>query len=199
MRISKANICEFQNAFYQDAFLDLSESRKQKALRYHNDVDRLSCILGDYLIRKAVSEETGCDLHRVCIRHTKSGMPSIAYPEACGLYVSLSHSCGIVFAAIDSSPIGIDVEHIRDIDESVLKHTLSQDEWAFVGSSRHRFFEVWTKKEAYFKSIGTGLSGCKSLKSVSVFCLPIGYTTNVIASTETYVASVCTTSCPIPS
>ena len=191
MRIIKSNIHDHDASFYEEAFHDLSACRIEKALRYQAEEDKYSCILGDHLIRKAVAEETGCNPHLVCIAHTASGMPYIALPHDCGLHVSLSHSGGVVVIAINSVPVGIDVECIRAIDDSVIRHVLSHDEKEYVGSSCHRFFEVWTKKEAYLKCIGTGLSGYKSLRDVSVFNLPRGYVVKVVEATETYIVSVC--------
>ena len=146
MRILKASIFDYDESFYRDAFLYLSGDRQQKALRYRNAADRLSCILGDYLLRKAVSEETGIDLNRVCLSHTANGKPCVAHPENSGLHVSLSHSDGFVIIAIDTSPVGIDIEAIRDVDDAVKKHVLSQAESEYAGKSRARFFEVWTMK-----------------------------------------------------
>ena len=191
MRILKAHIDDFDESFYLDAFRLLSKDRQHKALRYQNETDRRSCILGDFLLRKAIAEDLNCNMNEVSIHHTESGKPYIAHPDNSDLHISLSHSGGFVVIALDNSAVGIDVEMTRKIDDAVVSHALSQDESDYVGTSQHRFFEVWTMKESYLKCTGTGISGCKRLNHISVFRLPNGYKVKEIESTNDYVISVC--------
>ena len=191
MNIVKAHIEDYDAAFYADAFRYLTDERQQRALRFRNASDRHACILGDALLRNVVAEELGCDYRRVCIGNDSCGKPYVVFPSDCGLNISLSHSDGMVVAALDEVPIGIDVECIRDIDARVLKHVLSENEALYVGESNRRFFEIWTMKEAYLKCIGLGLAGCKQLKDLSVFALPEGYSVKVIDSSGTFVLSQC--------
>jgi 4'-phosphopantetheinyl transferase len=191
MKILKAHIHDFDDSFYQTAFQYLSPARQQKAQRYRYSTDRMSCILGDYQLRGEVSEIMGCNLDEVVINHTEAGQPYIAQPSNSGFHISLSHSGGYVVSAIATSPVGIDIEMISEIEDAFLVHTLSQAEMNYVGSSVRRFFEIWTMKEAYLKCTGMGISGCGSLKSISVFTLPAGYHAKVIEVTDNYVISTC--------
>jgi phosphopantetheinyl transferase len=82
-----------------------------------------------------------------------------------GLHFSVSHSVGQVAVALSRTPVGVDIERVRadcssDAIAAICFHASerallqSGDETA----SCEAFFEIWTRKEAYLKGIGTGLS-----------------------------------------
>jgi len=84
-------------------------------------------------------------------------------------HFSLSHS-GESFALIThDAPIGIDIERLRHADFKIARRFFTQDEQDYVDGDNFRFFEIWTKKEAYVKYTGEGLS--RPFSSFSVFKL----------------------------
>lgn len=104
-----------------------------------------------------------------------------------GLYFSLSHTDGLTVVAVGESEVGIDAERLRKADLRVTRRFL-KDEAGYITAtdSDKRFFEVWTKKEAFLKYNGTGLAG--GLDSINVFeCDPKIETFYF----EDYVISVC--------
>ena len=83
-----------------------------------------------------------------------------------GLTFNLSHSheLGLVAIAIQRA-VGIDIEHLRAdlVDEQVARRFFSQHEVETYLSlppeiRKEAFFNCWTRKEAYIKAIGEGLS-----------------------------------------
>ena len=70
---------------------------------------------------------------------------------------NVSHSKGVVALAIDSSPIGIDIEKIREVNESLISHISNEEEKKYIHDEKS-FFEIWTNKEAVVKAQGKGLS-----------------------------------------
>lgn len=73
-------------------------------------------------------------------------------------FFNISHSHGLVGIAIfDSAPIGLDIEKIRPLDESLVKYVSSDDEFSEI-SSEEDFFKIWTNKESLLKAIGTGIN-----------------------------------------
>ena len=74
-------------------------------------------------------------------------------------YISLSHSAGYAAAAVSEAPIGIDLQSISRISDSVLKRFYSQEErlWVEAGAAAERSVRLWTMKEAYGKLLGTGI------------------------------------------
>lgn len=79
-----------------------------------------------------------------------------------GPYFSLSHCKTGIAVAIDTQPIGIDIESYRDVSPELIEHTMNQSEQDQINASDdpiRTFTELWTRKEAYVKYLGTGIAG----------------------------------------
>ena len=86
--------------------------------------------------------------------------------EECGRWTSpnvcfsLSHTQGAVAVAISDSPVGIDIEEIKERDITALSRralTEREREELDIAPPEERltrFYEIWCKKEAYFKTLG---------------------------------------------
>jgi 4'-phosphopantetheinyl transferase len=92
------------------------------------------------------------------IQYNGFGRPG--FDEA--LDFNISHSGVYTVCAIGmDGAIGIDVEKIRDVAFGEFEEQFSEAEWAEINTSRvpqRLMFDTWTKKEAFLKSTGTGLS-----------------------------------------
>lgn len=100
--------------------------------------------------------------------HNSYGKPSLR-ADACGgrpLHFNVSHSGGLALYAFSNDvPVGVDVEQVRqdfatgEIAESFFSPAEVR---AFKGLPSHSkteaFFNCWTRKEAYIKALGMGLS-----------------------------------------
>ena len=87
-----------------------------------------------------------------------------------GFHFSLSHSGEALALAVHGSPVGVDVERLREPELRVARRFFTADEQAAMRGGGARFYEIWTKKEAYLKYTGEGLS--RPLTSFSVTELP---------------------------
>ncbi len=81
------------------------------------------------------------------------------YPD---IDFNISHTKGMIVCGItDKGKIGVDIEHLRKVHKGVSAKVFHCDEIAYIDlssdDSENRFFEIWTKKEAYTKYLGTGL------------------------------------------
>ena len=79
-----------------------------------------------------------------------------------GPYFSLSHCKNGIAVAMDTQPIGIDIESYRDVSLELIAHTMNQTEQDEINASEDpikTFTEFWTRKEAYVKYLGTGIAG----------------------------------------
>jgi len=89
------------------------------------------------------------------------GRPAIA-PRS--LHFSLSHSGGLAMVGVAAVPVGVDVEKLpRQETVEICSRALHPGERSELeqapGAERNvRFGRIWTRKEAFLKGIGTGLS-----------------------------------------
>ncbi|MFC7303695.1 4'-phosphopantetheinyl transferase family protein [Streptomyces monticola] len=79
------------------------------------------------------------------------------------LHFSLSHSQGLALIGVAGVPVGVDVQRLPSLDSTDLclsdMHLWEQKEIAALPlAERPRgFAELWTRKEAYLKGLGSGL------------------------------------------
>ena len=76
------------------------------------------------------------------------------------VYWSITHKTRYVGGVVAPTPIGIDIERIRDCSPGLFAKTAGEPEWALANmenSSLITFFRYWTAKEALVKTSGTGL------------------------------------------
>lgn len=152
--ISKMSEAEFQDLYYKSNII-----RKAKADRLRKrPAKRLSVVAGE-LVRNAISKEFNIKADDIRFRTGKTGKP---YAENVKVEFSISHSGNIAVCAISDKPVGIDIECIKDININVAKRLFTHDEQNYVfekwALAKQRFFEVWTRKEAYVKMLGKGVS-----------------------------------------
>lgn len=81
-----------------------------------------------------------------------------------GLDFNISHTKNAVLCCISSeSSVGADIERRRAAPLNIMRRFFHADETEYVMHSPEqerdlRFFEIWTKKEAYSKQLGLGLT-----------------------------------------
>ena len=108
------------------------------------------------LLAVALRESRGIDLSDIEIIREECGRWTS--PAVC---FSLSHTRDIVAVALADVPVGIDIEEIKERDMTALsRRALTDGEREELESLRGedrltRFYEIWCKKEAYFKTLGS--------------------------------------------
>ncbi|WP_405462066.1 4'-phosphopantetheinyl transferase superfamily protein [Streptomyces sp. NBC_00101] len=93
------------------------------------------------------------------------GRPAVAGPPGERVHFSLSHTAGLALVALATRPVGVDVERLpspRTADEAATAlHPDERAELAALPAADRpaAFVRCWTRKEAYLKGTGEGLSG----------------------------------------
>lgn len=144
----------------------LSESELQRADRFHFDRDKNSFIIRRSALRSILSRYLNIAPNLVQFSYGPCGKPELAAKFHSTLCFNSSHSQGLaLYAVTRSRKIGIDIEQIRPLPdmESIVERFFSQQEnAAFKAVSAEQklaaFFNCWTRKEAYIKATGDGLS-----------------------------------------
>ena len=85
--------------------------------------------------------------------------PYLLNKQGAALHYNLSHSGDWIVLAIATVPVGADVELINGSFsfEDILEDNFSRAEAEYTGKLPHRFFTLWTRKEAILKATGQGL------------------------------------------
>ncbi len=111
------------------------------------------------LISLAAKELCGASEARVY--RTEGGKPYFADLD---VFFSLSHSGSRAILAASDMEIGADIQIMRPVSLSIARRFFSESEQDYVFSDADeqkrlfRFYEIWTKKEAFAKWRGDGLA-----------------------------------------
>ena len=90
------------------------------------------------------------------IRTLPGGKPFFADSP---LHFSLAHCPGLALCAVTAAaPVGIDAEPLIEADDGVAETVFSGRERRWIDGSAERFTELWTVKEAIFKTAGESWS-----------------------------------------
>ena len=143
------------------------------------------------LLRRLLSAYLGDEPQEIEFSYGSSGKPFLARtPAGLPLHFNLSHSRDRVLVAVAATPVGIDLETPRRLGdfEGLARRFFAPGEvraLARIPASQRldAFFACWTRKEAYLKLIGRGISS--GLKTVQVAFSP-GLEPGVIASDGTW-------------
>ena len=76
------------------------------------------------------------------------------------IYWSITHKTQYVGGVVAPTPIGIDIERIRECSRGLFAKTAGDREWALADPGKNSlttFFRYWTSKEALVKTSGSGL------------------------------------------
>lgn len=141
----------------------LSADESQRAENFHFPKDRDRYILAHSALREILSHYLACGPGQLIFSKNKYGKPAL---DSSKLKFNLSHSGNFALIAVTwEQNVGIDVEHIRsDLEfESLARHFFSPNEVAELMAlplekRKFGFFNCWTRKEAYIKAQGLGLS-----------------------------------------
>jgi 4'-phosphopantetheinyl transferase len=142
----------------------LSEDEFDRAARFHFDLDRARFVVGRGLLRTLLASYTGQHPAELCFSYTTYGKPELQ--EDHDLHFNLAHSGGrALFAICIGSEIGVDLERVQPgiARERVAEHFFSALEVSELRAlPAHEqdcaFLACWTRKEAYVKATGEGLS-----------------------------------------
>lgn len=117
--------------------------------------------LGSHLLLTDVLENTYFqEIDKIEYIYNESGKP---YIKDSSLYFSLSHSNGIIALTVSKEEIGLDIELIKDVKDTLSRRIMNDLEYNTYQSLNKEskkiyFFEVWTSKEAYIKKLGTSIT-----------------------------------------
>jgi 4'-phosphopantetheinyl transferase len=143
----------------------LSSDERARAGRFYFARDRDHFIAGRGILRRILGIYLSSDPARLEFRYGSNGKPALA-DISCALSFNLSHSGGLALYAVGcGKELGIDLEQIRfvaEADQIARRFFSAMECQVFLSLPMDKrdeaFFYCWTRKEAYIKAIGDGLS-----------------------------------------
>lgn len=145
----------------------LSEDELERADRFHFQHDRDHFIAARGGLRDILSRYLVLGASDLNFLYSPYGKPQLVDEiNDLGLHFNVSHSHGLaLFALTRGRQVGVDVEFMRaDLaDEGIARRFFSTREVRALLSlpvevRSQAFFTCWTRKEAYIKAVGEGLS-----------------------------------------
>ena len=144
----------------------LSAEERARADRFLVEEPRVIFTLARGTLRQILGGYLGVAPTEVEFETGEHGRPFVVAPEPAGLDFNVSHSGRVILIAVARHrPIGADVEVIRtDFDHEKLANryfSKPEGERLATESNAERdrsFFRCWTRKEAYLKLKGAGLT-----------------------------------------
>src|ERR1700738_3040122 len=143
----------------------LSANERARAERFYFDADRRRAIIARGLSRLLLGHYLGRPAHQIEFKYNAFGKPALADAD-CPLQFNVSHSGDVILVATAIDRVlGVDVERIKQdmANAEIAARYFSPCEYrtllALPPEIRgEAFFACWTRKEAYLKARGDGLS-----------------------------------------
>lgn len=109
-------------------------------------------------LRYIAKQRLGISDEQFILAKNEYGKPYLArHPN---FYFNISHTQNAIAIAISYTEIGVDIERLRDPNQKIAHRFFTPNEVAYIETRNNAecFLEIWTKKEAYIKWQGKGLT-----------------------------------------
>jgi len=145
----------------------LAEDEQARANRFYFDHDRVHYIVARGLLRQLLGSYLQLPAAKITFAYGDHGKPELAAAQAqSGVRFNISHAQGVALLAFARHrEVGVDIEQVRPLDdgEQIAERFFSKNEVAVFTAvpaeqKPQAFFNCWTRKEAFIKVIGEGLS-----------------------------------------
>ena len=140
------------------ALQQLSGQRREQALKYRYEMGQRTCAAAYLLLCRGLREEYGITELPI-FEYGEHGKPSIlGHPE---IHFNLSHCREAAVCIINDRPVGVDVESVRPLKDSLAEYTMNDaelDEIRLAANPSLQFTRFWTMKEALLKLTGEGIN-----------------------------------------
>jgi 4'-phosphopantetheinyl transferase len=142
----------------------LAPEERDRAFRFRFHHLYVSFVVGRGILRYLLGHYLHCDPAKVCLVYGLNGKPALASPSS--IRFNATHSGGLGAIAVSLyREIGVDVEQIRQLPDmqQIAEHFFGPEEASEIMSLPRTerecsFFSCWSRKEAYIKATGDGLS-----------------------------------------
>ena len=152
------HIQDMKSEHLQQVLAFLPSWRKERVLAYKQESRQMESALAYIELSRALALRGLQDI-KPRFEYNEHGKPFLPlYPN---LHFSISHCSQAVGCILSEKPCGLDIERVRRASPSLISKTMNRNEEHQIYSSSHpevEFIRLWTRKEAVFKLLGTGIT-----------------------------------------
>lgn len=139
----------------------LTLEKQEKIKRFVFRMDALRSLVAELLSRYLIGITLQINNNEIQFEVNRYGKPFVK--GSTNFHFNVSHAGTWIVCAIDTQPIGVDVEKIKEIDLKLADHFFSKKEQQDLHrlpylEQQSYFFDLWCLKESYIKMVGKGLS-----------------------------------------
>lgn len=146
----------------------LSHDEQARARRFHFPEHRDAYVMAHGMLRRILARYAGMSPDALVFDAGEFGKPALRVaPGSAPLEFSLSHSGDYALLAVSRAPVGVDIERWKEeaehlelatrffstAERDVLHELAAEKEHVVAG-----FFAAWSRKEAYLKARGDGIT-----------------------------------------
>ena len=131
---------------------NISDSQKEKALKFKNEKDQVRSLLSSYLINQLSNEPL-----------LTNGMGKPYFTN--GPFFNVSHSGKYVVMAIAEKEVGVDIEEDIEKNMDILLKIFNEAEAKMI-KEHADFYYLWCAKESLIKCIGSSVSHVKEVPAL---------------------------------
>ncbi|PDZ15809.1 4'-phosphopantetheinyl transferase superfamily protein [Bacillus wiedmannii] len=139
----------------------VSNEKKERMKRLLNSCDINRTLIGDLLIRSLICQKYKINNEEIRFIYNEYGKPFVE--NFSDFHFNLSHSGEWVVCTTANFNVGIDIEKVSEIEALKLANEFfSEEEFYDISNINsdeqiNYFYDLWTLKESYIKTIGKGL------------------------------------------
>jgi len=137
----------------------LPDERRAELARFKFVIDSKLSMYAELLVRYQACRILELNNEDIVFEKGENGKPYIQNNPK--FQFNISHTRNAIAVAFSDGEIGVDIERLSSADFKIAKRFFAPCEQDYIFSSEYperAFYEVWTKKEAYIKYIGDGLT-----------------------------------------
>lgn len=142
----------------------LSVDECARAMHFARERDKRRFVAARAQLRSVLGRYLGLSPQSICFTYGDYGKPYLTIDGTAPFYFNLSHSADLAVLAIsDCYDLGVDIEEIRFLKEDIARRFFSRKEYQTLralpaATYLDGFYRCWTRKEAFVKAHGRGLS-----------------------------------------
>jgi len=151
----------------------LTKAEKERASRFKFEKHQRGYSVARGSLRKILAGQLKLKPEELDLIYTKTGKPLISENQnKKNILFNLSHSNELAVIALTlNKPVGIDLEYLTDKKDllGLAKRFFTNKEYEIISSlakdkQNEAFYRAWTRKEAYLKATGEGISGIEKVE-----------------------------------